>query len=83
MDQINSNADRIATTVQSRYMPIGNLTGMTDEERALVATWYAQQQNATSVNARWNRLCDTAMYGDFLHCIDDPDKARRVPGSTC
>ena len=34
----------IATTVQSKYMPIGNLTGMTDQERAVVATWYAQQQ---------------------------------------
>ncbi len=45
IDQINSNASRVATTVQSRYMPIGNLTGMTDEERALVASWHAQKQN--------------------------------------
>ncbi len=43
--QINNNADRIATTVQSRYMPIGNLTGMLDEERNLVASWHAQKQN--------------------------------------
>ena len=43
LEQINSNADRIASTVQSGYMPIGNLTGMTDEERALVANWYAQR----------------------------------------
>ena len=35
-------ADRIAVTVQTRYMPIGNLTGMTDAERATVASWYAQ-----------------------------------------
>jgi len=42
--QIAQNAARIATTVQSKYMPIGNLTGMTDQERAVVATWYAQQQ---------------------------------------
>ncbi|HKJ52440.1 MAG TPA: urate hydroxylase PuuD [Gammaproteobacteria bacterium] len=42
--QILANADRIATAVQSNYMPIGNLTGMTDQERALVAAWYAQLQ---------------------------------------
>lgn len=42
--QIAQNAERIATAVQSKYMPIGNLTGMTDQERAVVATWYAQQQ---------------------------------------
>lgn len=43
-EQIAQNAERIATTVQSRYMPIGNLTSMTDQERAVIATWYAQQQ---------------------------------------
>jgi len=43
-EQIKQNAVRIASTVQSRYMPIGNLTGMTDEERALVASWFAQMQ---------------------------------------
>jgi len=42
--QIKNNAERIATTVQSKYMPIGNLTGMTDEERDVIARWYAQQQ---------------------------------------
>ena len=42
--QINTLAERIATTVQSKYMPIGNLTGMTDDERALIAAWYAQQK---------------------------------------
>ncbi len=35
-------AERVAISVQTRYMPIGNLTGMTDEERAVIATWYAQ-----------------------------------------
>jgi uncharacterized membrane protein len=43
--QIVKNADRIAATVQSKYMPIGNLTGMTDEERALIAAWYARLQH--------------------------------------
>lgn len=40
--QIRARADRIAVTVQTRYMPIGNLTGMTDGERATVAAWHAQ-----------------------------------------
>lgn len=40
--QIEQNAATIATTVQNRYMPLGNLTQMTNEERALVANWYAQ-----------------------------------------
>ena len=42
--QIRSKAERIAFTVQSKYMPIGNLTGMTDAERASIATWYSLQQ---------------------------------------
>jgi uncharacterized membrane protein len=41
---ILNQAERIATTVQTKYMPIGNLTGMTDQERAQVAQWYAQLQ---------------------------------------
>jgi uncharacterized membrane protein len=40
--EILNQAERVAFTVQSRYMPIGNLTGMTDQERADVASWYAQ-----------------------------------------
>lgn len=43
-EQIKQNAVKIATTVQARYMPLGNLTQMTDDERALIAGWYAQQQ---------------------------------------
>ncbi len=42
--QIVNQAQRIASTVQTKYMPIGNLTGMTDQERATVARWYAQIQ---------------------------------------
>jgi len=40
--QINQNAVKIATTVQTRYMPLGNLTQMSNQERALIASWYAQ-----------------------------------------
>lgn len=39
-DQILSHAPKIAETVASRYMPIGNLTQMTDAERASVALWF-------------------------------------------
>jgi len=42
IEQIEINAARISTSVQAKYMPLGNLTGMTDEERALIAGWYAQ-----------------------------------------
>lgn len=41
-EQIASQAAKIHETVGNRYMPIGNLTHMTDEERALIATWFAQ-----------------------------------------
>jgi uncharacterized membrane protein len=41
-DQIGQNAAKIAETVGNRYMPIGNLTQMTDEERGMVAAWFAQ-----------------------------------------
>jgi uncharacterized membrane protein len=41
-DQIAANAPKLAETVANRYMPIGNLTQMTDDERALIAAWFAQ-----------------------------------------
>ena len=41
-EQVGRNAAKIAETVGNRYMPIGNLTQMTDEERALIASWFAQ-----------------------------------------
>ena len=41
-DQIAANSAKIAETVANKYMPIGNLTQMTDDERALVAAWIAQ-----------------------------------------
>ena len=43
--QISQHAERIAFTVQTKYMPIGNLTGMTEDERATIATWHAQNTN--------------------------------------
>jgi uncharacterized membrane protein len=41
-DQIAAQAAKIGETVGNRYMPIGNLTQMNDDERALVAAWVAQ-----------------------------------------
>ena len=44
--QIEQHAAKIATSVQSRYMPLGNLTQMTDAERIVIASWYAQTLSA-------------------------------------
>ena len=41
-DQMAANAQKVAETVGNKYMPIGNLTQMTDDERTLIATWFAQ-----------------------------------------
>ncbi|MEP7207059.1 MAG: urate hydroxylase PuuD [Casimicrobiaceae bacterium] len=41
-EEIALHAAKIAETVGNRYMPLANLTQMTDEERAVVATWFAQ-----------------------------------------
>jgi len=39
-DEIRANAPRIrAVAVDAQTMPLGNLTGMTPEERALVGRW--------------------------------------------
>ncbi|MCY7387285.1 MAG: urate hydroxylase PuuD [Burkholderiales bacterium] len=38
--QIAMHAPKIAETVASRYMPIGNLTQMTDTERERIAVWF-------------------------------------------
>ncbi|ARD46298.1 urate hydroxylase PuuD [Colwellia sp. PAMC 21821] len=43
--QIKAQAAQIyQQAVVLKAMPIGNLTGMTDEERTLIATWYQQEQ---------------------------------------
>jgi len=41
-EQIVAQAPKINETVTTRYMPIGNLTQMTDGERALIDAWFAQ-----------------------------------------
>jgi len=42
-EQVRAQAQRIhQQVVVARVMPIGNLTGITDDERALVGRWFAQ-----------------------------------------
>jgi len=41
-EQVAANAAKVAETVGNKYMPIANLTQMTDAERVLIATWFAQ-----------------------------------------
>jgi uncharacterized membrane protein len=44
-EEIRSRADEIhAVTVETRIMPLGNLTGMTEAERALVGRWSEQSR---------------------------------------
>jgi uncharacterized membrane protein len=38
-DQILSQKSLIQQVVASKYMPLGNMTGMTDEEREVIAAW--------------------------------------------
>ena len=40
-EQVEQHAAKVAETVANRYMPIANLTQMTDDERAAVARWFA------------------------------------------
>jgi uncharacterized membrane protein len=39
---ITVHAAKLAETTANRYMPIGNLTGMTEDERGIIAAWFAQ-----------------------------------------
>ncbi|WP_372614385.1 urate hydroxylase PuuD [Halomonas sp.] len=38
-EQVVRQRARIQQVVASGYMPLGNMTGMTDEERAVIAAW--------------------------------------------
>lgn len=51
-EQIHASKDRIlARVVHTRTMPLGNLTGMTEEERSLVGAWVAQGGSVSAVRA--------------------------------
>lgn len=41
-DELKAAAERVGTAVGSSYMPLGNKTGMTPDERALVGNWVKQ-----------------------------------------
>jgi uncharacterized membrane protein len=46
-EQIIAQASQIhQQTVVLKAMPIGNLTGITDDERALLAKWYQELRSA-------------------------------------
>jgi uncharacterized membrane protein len=38
-DQLRAQQAKVKEVVASGYMPLGNMTGMTDEERAVIAAW--------------------------------------------
>jgi uncharacterized membrane protein len=42
--QLDQHASLIASTVASKYMPLANLSKITDEERAQIAKWFADKQ---------------------------------------
>lgn len=41
-EKIKQNVPMIAQTVANQYMPIGNLTSMTFNERQIISSWFAQ-----------------------------------------
>ena len=48
-EQIQDNAEKIySAAVITRTMPIGNLSGMTEQERGLIAQWFLQASSAES-----------------------------------
>jgi len=42
-EQLEQHAALVASTIASKYMPLANLSKMTDEERAKIAFWAAEQ----------------------------------------
>lgn len=43
-DHLDQHMTTVASTIASKYMPLGNLSKMTDEERAKIAAWAAGKQ---------------------------------------
>lgn len=51
-EEIKAHASRIfVRAVQTKTMPLGNLTGMNDEERTLLGTWIAQGANTDALDS--------------------------------
>jgi uncharacterized membrane protein len=48
IEQLNANKARILPALQTKYMPLGNMTQMTDEERTEMIIWISQG-NTTNV----------------------------------
>ena len=45
-EQVAQHTVKLAETVRIGYMPLGNLTQITEAERQLIATWFAQGASA-------------------------------------
>jgi uncharacterized membrane protein len=43
-EMLTQHADQIKQAVATRYMPLGNLTKMTESERAAISAWNASHQ---------------------------------------
>ena len=46
-EEIAARADDIERVVSSKSMPLGNVTGMTDDERTALLAWVAQGATQT------------------------------------
>jgi uncharacterized membrane protein len=42
---IEQSVSQMLTAVQTDYMPLGNLTGMTDDERTKLISWLEKKAN--------------------------------------
>ncbi|TGD74623.1 hypothetical protein E4634_05315 [Mangrovimicrobium sediminis] len=51
VDDLRRQSARVAVAVSSGYMPLGNLTGMSDAERQLLLTWLRQSGAAPASNS--------------------------------
>jgi uncharacterized membrane protein len=80
--QIHALRDRIlARAVHTRTMPLGNLTGMTEEERGLVGTWVAQGAKLGPIATPGPTGVDTRAEPDRPTAIGEapPDPIRATP----
>jgi uncharacterized membrane protein/cytochrome c551/c552 len=92
-DAIRTHAERVfVRAVATKTMPLGNLTGMTEEERALVGAWFAQGGEvpqgakmpdfvAPAVAAPAPTAATTTTAGNSLE--DIPESARNYFASVC
>ena len=49
IEQLNANKVRVIQAVQTNYMPLGNMTNMTDEERSEMIIWASQKETINAM----------------------------------